>query len=115
MFTPADAIAELDGALLLAGETAAITHFTGPTGNPRPSITLSGIPVSVRAVKAEEMVGNIDQTASNVVVSPTGLVSILPLVKGDKITIQGRVRNIELAKPIYMRNVLVRIDILVLG
>lgn len=115
MTTPTELIEDLDAALLDAGTAITIRRYTAPTGTPRPKTDISAIPAAVRAAKAEELVEGVDQTASTVVVSPTGLAAILPLLKGDKAVIDGRERNIELPKPISVQGVLVRIDLLVLG
>ncbi len=69
----------------------------------------------MRPVKAEELAGNIDQTASNVVVSPMDVAALLPLKKGDKVVIDGRERSIEVAKPILMGSIVVRVNLVVLG
>lgn len=113
--TPTKLIADLDATLAGAGETITLRRYTAPTGTPRPKTDIENVPAAVRAVKAEEIIGAIDQSASTVVVSPTGIAALLPLRKGDKAVIQGRERNIEFPKPIYVQNVLVRIDLLVVG
>lgn len=112
--TAASNIADLDAALARTGETVIVKHWTATSGAPRPSVSAS-IKASVRPVKADELTAGIDQTWSKVVLSPTGLSALLPLAKGDKITIQGRERHIELPKPILVADTLVRIDVLVSG
>lgn len=107
-------IAALDDALARAGETIIIRRYTATTGNPRPKVDLP-VRAGVRAVAAAQLVGVIDQSASMVIVSPTGLSSLLPLKKGDKVVIQGKERNIEFPKPIFIQDVLVRIELLVTG
>lgn len=115
MTSPADLIADLDSALADAGSAITIRRYTAPTGNPRPKAEIHNVPASIRAVKADELVGEIDQTGSKVVLSPTGIAALLPLRKGDKLVVQGKERNIELSKPIYVQSTLVRIDLLVSG
>lgn len=112
--TAAQAISDLDAALARVGEDVIVRRYTAPSGDPRPKtdITVRG---SVRAVKPEQLVGNIDQTSSNVALSPTGLGALLPLRKGDKAVVQGKERNIEIVKLIVMGGVLVRINLVVLG
>lgn len=112
--TPSGMIARLDAALARRGETVTVRRYTAPTGTPRPKTDIASR-ASVRAVKPEELAGEINQTASKVVLSPTGLGALLPLKKGDKIVIQGKERNIELPKPIFVADVLVRIDVMVTG
>lgn len=107
-------IAALDDALRRAGETIIIRRYTAPTGSPRPKSDVSVL-AAVRAINATEIVGDIDQTGSVAIVSPTGLDALLPLVKGDMAIIQGREREIELPKPFYVQDVLCRIELLVKG
>lgn len=113
--TPASIISDLDASLVRAGETVTVRRYTAPGGTPRPKIEEEGIPASVRAVRPEEMVGDIKATFSKVVLSPTGLASLLPLKKDDKIVIQGRERNIEHPGPIFVQGVLVRMNLTVAG
>ncbi|MER8387306.1 hypothetical protein NKH14_17615 [Mesorhizobium sp. M1380] len=115
MTSPADLIADLDAALADAGTAITIRRYTAPTGTPRPKTDIDGIPAAVRGAHADELIEGVDQTASAVVLSPTGLAALLPLKKGDKAVIDGRERNIELPKPISVQGVLVRIDLLVAG
>lgn len=115
MTSPAALIADLDAALADAGTAVTIRRYTAPTGTPRPKTDIEDVPASIRAVKADELVGAIDQTGSKVVISPTGLAALLPLRKGDKLVVDGKERNVELAKPIFVASVLVRIDLMVMG
>lgn len=112
--TPARAIAMLDSQLAQHGQTVVVRRYTAPGGNPRPKtdITVKG---HVRAVRSDELVGDISATHSAVVVSPTGLAALLPLLKGDKVVVQGRERNVDLPKPVLMKDELVRINLLVAG
>lgn len=112
--TPAGMIARLDAALGRRGETVIVRRYTAPSGTPRPKTDIT-VTASVRAIKAEELIGELDMAASVVVLSPTGLASLLPLRKGDKIDVQGRERNIELPRPILVQNTLVRINLMVAG
>lgn len=112
--TPASAISSLDAQLAEHGENVIVRRYTAPSGDPRPK---TDVPVRafVRAVRPEDLAGEIDQTASKVVLSPTGLATLLPLKKGDKIVVQGKERHVELPKPILLSNALVRIDVMVTG
>jgi hypothetical protein len=112
--TPAAMIARLDDALTRRGEDVTVRRYTAATGNPRPKTDIA-TRASVRAVRPEQLVGNIDQTASNAALSPTGLSALLPLRKGDKVVVDGRERNIEFVKPIRVGGTLVRIDLVVTG
>lgn len=112
--TPAQMIADLDAALARRGEDVIVRRYTAPSGDPRPKTDIA-VRASVRAVKAEELAGEIDQKALKVVLSPTGLAALLPLKKGDKIVVQGKDRHVELPKPIFVGGTLVRIDLMVTG
>lgn len=114
MFTPEEAIAQLDDALAKVGQTVTFRRYTAPSGSPRPKTDLD-MRAFVRAVKAEEFVGNVDHTFSAVSLSPTGFSPMWPIIKGDKIVIDGRERNVEVVKPIRMNNALVRCNLMVAG
>lgn len=113
--TPAGAIARLDQSLRRRGEDVIVRRYTSTAGDPRPKIDTPPLRAFVRAVKAEEMVGDIKATHSAIVLSPTGLAALLPLVKGDKVVVQGRERNVDLPKPILLDNQVVRINLMVAG
>jgi hypothetical protein len=112
--TPASAIASLDRQLAEHGEDVVVRRYTAPSGTPRPKTDIAAR-ASVRAVKPEELAGEIDQTSSKVVMSPTGLAALLPLRKGDKVVVQGKERNVEIPRPIFVGGTLVRIDVMVTG
>lgn len=112
--TAADIIARLDASLLARGQNVTLRRYTAPSGSPRPKTDLA-VRAFVRALKPEEIVGNMDSTFSNVVISPTDTATLLPIVKGDKLVIGGRERNIEFPKPILHADTLVRINLLVAG
>ncbi|NKJ34113.1 hypothetical protein [Rhizobium sp. SG570] len=113
--TPAEAIASLDSALAAKGARVNVYRYTAAGGNPRPKTEAADVPAFVRAVSADQLVGTIDQTGLNIVLSPTMLADLLPLKKGDKLLIDGRERNVELVKPISMQTTLVRINLVVIG
>ncbi len=117
MLTPADAIAELDRALEETGQDVTIRRYTAPTGNPRPSTELParGFVRPVDALAIKEFVGNLATPYLEIILSPTALAPLLPLVRGDKIVVDGKERNIELPRHIRMAGVLVRIKPLVAG
>lgn len=114
MTSPGSLIRGLDAALLDAGETVTVRRWLAPSGTPRPKTDITA-KASVRAVKPEELVGSLTMTGSKVVLSPTGLAALLPLKIGDKIVIQGRERDVVLPKPIFVQDVVVRIDLMVAG
>ncbi|MER9306785.1 hypothetical protein [Mesorhizobium sp. M0496] len=117
MTTPAELIADLDAALLDAGEDAVLRRLTlGPNSIQIPFDV--DVRASIRPLKAEELVGNIDQTWSRLVLSPTDINRAqwpLPIRKGDKIVQAGKVRNVEFVKAIRVQDTLVRVELLVGG
>lgn len=115
MIAPAQLIAELDAGLAEAGGRVTVRRYTAPGGTPRPKTDIDGVPATVRPVRPDELVGDIDQAWSTVVLSPTAIAALLPLKKNDKIVLQGKELNIEFPKPIYVQNTLVRIDAVVSG
>lgn len=114
MINPTEAIAELDRALAETGEDVILRRYTASTGSPRPKIDLP-MKAFVRPLQAEELVGNMDSSFSKVITSPTGKTGMLPMLKGDKIVIDGRERNVELPKPIKFAGQLVRITLMIGG
>jgi hypothetical protein len=113
--TPDQALSSLDSQLAAHGQKITLRRYTAPSGTPRPKTELIDIPAFVRAVKADEIVGNIDATFSNVTLSPTDIILLWPIVKGDKLVIDGRERNVDLPKPKKLGDVLVRCDLVVAG
>jgi hypothetical protein len=113
MMTAAQVIARLDEALQRTGENVIIRRYAG-TGNQRPKVELAAR-AFIRPMEAEDLVGNIDSTFAKVILSPTGKTALLPLVKGDKIVVAGKERNVEIPKPIKFQNELARIVLVVGG
>lgn len=124
-------IFDLDYTLGLDGEWIEIRRLFGTQQIPV-SVTCRAF---VRSIGASELEAGIDQNQSNIVISPSEIIAAgwpgpwtqkpselvnpgtdrrVP-VKGDKAVIKNRVRNIEVSKPIYVDDELVRIDMRVLG
>lgn len=124
-------IADLDATLALDGEWVELRRLFGT----------QLIPVSVKSrafvrnVNNQELIAGIAQENSNVILSPTEIIDAgwpgpwtpsqaeqvepdtdrrVPR-KGDKCLIKGKPRNIEVSKPIYVDDELVRIELRVLG
>jgi hypothetical protein len=112
--TPEHAIAALDRQLKAHGQTVMLRRYTG-TGNPRPKTDLADVPAFVRAVKADDLVGDIKQTSSKVILSPTDIMTLWPLKTGDKVVFDGVEREVEAVKPIKLANTLVRCELVVAG
>lgn len=115
--TPAASIARLDAALQRRGQALVLRRYTAPTGNPRPKTDapVMGFVRPVEALAIKEFVGNLTTPYFEVILSPTDAAALLPIVRGDKIVIDGKERNVEMPKPIAMADVLVRIKVLVAG
>ncbi|RWF66846.1 hypothetical protein [Mesorhizobium sp.] len=115
--TPAGMISRLDASLARHGTDAKLRRLTlGPNSLQIPFDC--DVKASVLPLKADELVGSIDQAWSRVIISPT-LISAaqwpLPIKKGDKIVQNGKVRNVEFVKPIMIQNIAVRFELLVGG
>lgn len=123
--TPASALASLDRQLASHGEDVVLQRVTGSNNQVTFSVTVRAM---VRAISAEELAAGIAQTDSVVILSPTQIAAAqwpgpsappvgdarLPR-KGDRVVVQGRLRNVDLVKPIYLGSALVRIELRVLG
>lgn len=124
-------IADLNMTLAEDGEWISIRRLFGTQLIPV-SVTCRAF---VRTVSNEELQAGIAQTNSNVILSPSEIIASgwpgpwtpsaaepvnpgtdrrVP-IKGDKAIIKGRTRNIEVSKPIYVDDELVRIELRVLG
>lgn len=112
--TPAEAKEMLKTQLASHGQDITLRRYTAASGTPRPSDDLP-VRAFVRAVKAEEIVGRIDSTFSNVAFDPEDAGALWPVRKDDKVMIDGKTRNVEVVKPITLAGVLVRCDLVVAG
>ena len=112
--TPAQAIAMLDRQIAEHGQTVTLTRLVPNQA----SITLT-CKAFVRGYKPDELANGVQQGDSMVVMSPTDLAgtafeSALPTTN-NKLTTGGRLRNIQMADPVYMNDVLVRLNLQVRG
>lgn len=126
-------IADLNSALLQDGEDIEIRRVI-TAGTTQMNIRVD-CRAFVRNYGAEELVGGITQEQVRVTISPSEIIAAnwpgpwtpsanepaqpdtdrrVPR-KNDKCVIKGKVRNIEVAMPIYVDNELVRINLRVLG
>lgn len=113
--TPEQAIGMLDRQLGAWGQAVVVRRYTDPKDVARPKVELVDVPAFVRAVSADDVVGDIKVTASRVTVSPSDIATFWPLLDSDKIVIDGRERAVQLVKPIRMGSTLVRCDLVVAG
>lgn len=105
--TPAAAIAMLDRQFAAHGQTVIVKN--------RDASATASVKAHVRVAKENEIAGLRQQVWWKVILSPTGLDALLPLRKGDSVTIESRDREIELYAPIRMADELVRIELVVAG
>ena len=108
MLTAAQMIIDLDASLLRRGKAVTIRRV----GTPNVDVAVRG---QVKVMSADELHGVVDQGNVRVIVSPTGLASLLPLRKGDKVLINSVPHNIELVKPHEVDSTLVRLVLMVKG
>jgi hypothetical protein len=122
-------VAELDKSLVVDGEDFILRRVIGAANQTNIDVLCRGF---VRRYKAQELTSVIIQGDSNIIMSPTRIIAAqwpggTPVTasdaaldrrvprKNDKVVLQGKVRNIETAEPIYIANELVRIEIQVRG
>lgn len=112
--TPAQMIADLDGALRRVGQSATLERRV-----PNADAITKAVRVSVRGYDPKVVTDTIAIGSSKVVLSPTSLAGSPFAAEWpralDKIVISGRRRNIEAAEPIVIDDVLVRINLQVAG
>lgn len=113
--TPQEAISALDRQLAAHGQKITLRRYTASSGTPRPKTDLVNVPSFVRAVKADDLVGEVKQTSSKVTLSPTDIMSLWPLKTSDKVVIDGSEREIMAVKPFKLADNLVRCDLVVAG
>lgn len=127
MSEASDAIAALDDALDDVGQEIRLQRLTGTQLIPF-EVECQAL---VRGYTPQELVGGITQQDSFVILSPSEITrkgwpgpnsSATPTNqdrrvprKGDKAVINGKTRNVEAAVGIYVADVLVRIEMRVLG
>lgn len=113
--TPAEAIGALDRQLARHGQKVTVRRYLAPSGDPRPKTELADINGFVRAVKADELVGDVKATSRNVTLSPTDILSLWPLDDSDKLVIDEMECAVQAVKPKFLNNELVRCDLVVMG
>lgn len=112
--TPAAAISMLDRQIRERGQDIALRK-NGAAGDGSADATVRAF---VRGYRPEELAGGVQQTDSQVVLSPSALVGTVFAAGAkrlDKILIDGRLRNIEGANPVRLNGVIVRHELWVRG
>jgi len=105
MFTPAEAIDELDASIAAVGQT--VTFKRGAT--------TGSMAAMVRGFKPAELVGLIKQGDRSIVLSPTSLGAFGIPQATDKVLLATRPATVQSVEPIYMADVLVRINLVARG
>jgi hypothetical protein len=105
--TPADAIQSIDRQIAAHGQVAKLERA-------KPAFS-GNIPVFHRGYRPDELSGGIQQGDSTAILSPTNLAVAGVPKRLDKLTVGGRKRNIEAAEPVYMNDVLVRVNLWLRG
>ncbi len=115
------ALSALNRSLARAGQSVTLQRVTGGTTVVQ-AITLLA---HVRGYEPQELVNGITQTDSKVILSPTSVAAfnsgaaagldIRVPIKGNRMIIAGRTRNVEAAIGLYEGADLVRIECRVLG
>ena len=124
--SPAQAIADLD-MMLGHRETVRLIRRSGPSQ----SVTFEVVcPARVKDYKPEELVGNIEQGDSLVIISPTQINEEgwpgpatgpfsgdrrIPQAASDLIIIQQKPRAVKSTYPVYLEGILVRLNVQVKG
>lgn len=112
--TPEAAIAALDRGLASAGQDVTLRRTTGTQRIPL-DVTCRAM---VRAYQPHELVGEIQQGDSQVIISPTEMARAQwpwPPKANDFVIVAGRQRTVLAAAPIHMADELVRVDLQVRG
>lgn len=109
--TPSAAIAALDRQIAAHGEDVTLRRVGTPTDT-----TLSAR-AFVRRARVEEMPAGADaaQAGTMVVLSPTGLTTFVPPMRGDQIELAGRRTHVEEVEIVRMGAAVVRYNLQVLG
>lgn len=120
---------DLDRKLRSRGQDVILRRITGTTNQANVDCTCRAL---VRGYRADELAGGIIQGDSLVILSATDIIAAQwpggqavtsppgvndPRVprKGDKVIVEGRIRNVEAADPIYVAGDLHRINLQVRG
>lgn len=122
-------VIELDKSLLVDGEDVTLRRVVGTTNQVNIDVVCRAF---VRRYQAQELAGTIIQGDSQLILSPSQIIAaqwpggLSPTAsdaaldhrvprKDDKVVVQGKTRNVEMAAPIYVANELVRIELQVRG
>lgn len=109
--TPTAAIAALDRQIAAHGEPITLRRVGTPADT---TVTVNAF---VRRAAVDPLAPGADaaQAGTTVILSPTGLTTFVPPLRGDQITVGGRLAHIEEVETIRMGSTVVRYNLRVLG
>lgn len=109
--TPAAAIAALDRQIAAHGEPVTLRRIGTP------SDTTLAASAFVRRAAVDPLAPGADaaQAGTTVILSPTGLTTFVPPLRGDQVTLGGRLAHIEEVETIRMGSTVVRYNLRVSG
>jgi hypothetical protein len=112
--TPAAAIAILDRQIAKHGQPVTLRRVVANS-----AAATADVSAFVRGYRPDELVAGIQQGDTLVTLSPTSVAGtpFSPAVprRGDKVVIDGRVRNVELADAVSVAGTMVRLNLQVRG
>lgn len=114
---PEEAIARLDAGLAANGEVVTLRRET-VAGQTISTFDLEDCPAMVRDYRSAELVGNLQEGDSMVIVSPTFMIErqwCWPPKKGDRVLVAGRMRTAFNVIPFRMGETLVRFELQIRG
>lgn len=108
--TPAQAIAKLDRQIAAHGEAVTLRRI----GDPDTTLAVSAF---VRRAAVDQLAPGADAAIADttIVLSPTGLTTFVPPVRGDHAEIAGRLVNVEEVETVRMGATVVRYNLKVTG
>lgn len=109
--SPTASIARLDASLARRGQPVVLRRYAGV---PR-TATNRNLTGHVRTINSDPMIGDIVETMHDVILSPTGIGNMWPVLDTDKIMISGKECDVKVVKPLFMAGTLVRCDLVVAG
>ena len=108
--SPQDAIADLDRELREHGQTVMLRKGSAGSNSADDKAVLA----FVRGFKPDELAGGVQQGDSTIILSPAGLAAsgfVGPLKRGDRIVVAGSLKAVQVAQPVLLRDVVVRIEL----
>ncbi|MER2268243.1 hypothetical protein [Methylobacterium oxalidis] len=110
--TPAQAIAALDRQIAQHGQGVQLRAAAAD-----PDAASATVRAFVRGYRPEELGGGVQQGDTLMILSPTHLAvaSIETIERGDGVTVADRARYVEVANPVVLNDVVVRIECTVRG